>query len=100
MVVKSQPGNGTKVTATFELDNIDRPPLGDIANTLILMVSANPNIEFYFRYIYQENEYVFDTIEVKEILDGLPINDASIIRMLTSMVEANIDEIKVEKNYE
>lgn len=100
LVVKSQPGNGTKVTATFELDNIDRPPLGDIANTLILMVSANPNIEFYFRYIYQENEYVFDTIEVKEILDGLPINDASIIRMLTSMVEANIDEIKVEKNYE
>ena len=96
LVVKSQPGKGTAVTATFELDNIDRPPLGNIANALILMVSANPNIDFFFRYIYQESEYIFDTVEVKEVLDGLPINDASVIRMLTSMIEANIQDLNVE----
>lgn len=101
LVVTSQLGKGTKVTATFELNNIDCPPLGDIANTLILMVSANPNIEFFFRYVFEESEYVFDTVEVKEILEGLPINAPSVIRMLTNMVDANIKEIKVEgENYE
>jgi len=96
LVVTSQPGKGTKVIATFELNNIDCPPLGDIANSLILMVSANPNVNFFFRYIFEENVYVFDTIEIKEILDGLPINDPSVIRMLTSMVDANIQDMRVE----
>lgn len=98
LVVSSEPGKGTKVTATFELDNIDRPPLGDIANALVLMVSANPGIEFVFRYIHQESEYIFDTVEVKEVLEGLPINDVSVIRMLTSMVEANIQDMKAEND--
>jgi len=98
LVITSQPGKGTKVTATFEINNIDCPPLGDIANTLILMVSANPNINFFFRYIYEESEYVFDTIEIKEILDGLPINDPSVIRTLTSMVDANIQDMKLERD--
>ena len=96
LVVTSQPGKGTKVIATFELNNIDCPPLGDIANSLILMVSANPNVNFFFRYIFEENVYVFDTVEIKEILDGLPINDPSVIRMLTSMVDANIQDMRVE----
>lgn len=99
LVVKSQLGIGTKVTATFKLNNIDCPPLGDIANSLILMVSANPSIDFLFRYLYEENEYLFDTVEVKEILEGLPINDPSVIRMLTSMVDTNIQDIKKENDY-
>ena len=38
--VESELGKGTTVTAWFELGNIDRPPLGDVANSFVLMVSA------------------------------------------------------------
>lgn len=96
LVVTSELGKGTKVTATFKLNNIDCPPLGDIANSFVLMVSANPNIDFLFKYIIDQSEYVFDTVEVKEILDRLPINSPAVIRMLTEMIDANIEDLKRE----
>ncbi len=96
LIVLSEPGVGTKVTATFKYSHIDRPPLGDLANSFILMVSANPEIDFYFSYIYNGNEYHFDSVEVKEVLEGLPVNEPSVIRMLTGMVDENIKEIKEE----
>ncbi len=94
LVVESQPGNGTTVRATFRLDHIDRPPLGDVANSFILMVSSNPGIEFLFRYLYNDNEYIFNTVEVKDILEGIPLNDPAVIRMLTAMIQDNIDDLK------
>ncbi|HBZ24936.1 MAG TPA: ATP-binding protein [Rikenellaceae bacterium] len=96
LIVLSEPGVGTKVTATFKHSHIDRPPLGDLANSFILMVSANPERDFYFKYIYNGTEYHFDSVEVKEVLEGLPVNEPSVIRMLTGMVDENIKEIKEE----
>lgn len=92
--IESQPGVGTTVTAYFQYSNIDRPPLGDVANAFILTVSSNPDVEFLLRYEVDGNEYIFDTVEVKEVLEGLPINDASIIRTLTDMVRENIKDLK------
>jgi hypothetical protein len=37
---------GTAVTATMGLTNVDRPPLGDLATTLVTMAATNPDIEF------------------------------------------------------
>ncbi len=37
---------GTAVTATMGLINVDRPPLGDVATTLIAMAATNPEIDF------------------------------------------------------
>ncbi len=93
--VVSIEGEGTRVTARFRHSHIDRPPLGDIANAFILMVSANPFVEFLFTYRYNTKEYIFDTVEVKEILDGLPVNDPKIIKILTEMIKSNIEELKI-----
>ena len=94
LVVESEPGRGTTVAATFGWSNIDRPPLGDIANSFILMVSANPELDFVFDYIYNGREYRFDTVEVKEALDGLPLNNPQVIMMLEGMVKENISDLK------
>ena len=88
--ISSAPGQGTTISATFRYDHIDRPPLGDVANAVILMVSANPHIDFLFDYRHNTQSYIFDTREVKEALDGLPLNDVQIMRMLTEMIEENM----------
>jgi len=92
LIVESAVGVGTKVTATFVHDNIDRPPLGDVANSFILMVSANPQLDFILKYVYNGEEYIFDTVEIKEVLDGMPLNNPSVIKMLTEMVRNNIQQ--------
>lgn len=100
LVIESEEGKGTIVTATFQLSHIDRPPMGDIANILIILVSSNPNLEFWFRYIYDNEEYIFDTVEVKEALDGMAVNNPQIIKYLTELVEENIFLIKKEEKNE
>ena len=93
LVIESEVGKGTTVTATFGHRHIDRPSLGDTANAVILLVSANPEIDFVYEHLHNENNYVFDTREVKEALDGLPLNDVHIIKMLTEMIQENLKEI-------
>ncbi|MEG2318636.1 MAG: ATP-binding protein [Rikenellaceae bacterium] len=92
--VESEVGIGTTVKAIFGYSNIDRPPLGNVANAFILMVSCNPNIRFELKYIYNGNEYIFDSFEVKDILGDMPLSDAGVIKMLTEMIEENIKELK------
>ena len=93
--VESEPGKGTTVTAWFELGNIDRPPLGDVANSFVLMVSANPQIHFTLSYVVNENEYTFDSVEVAEVLGDIELSDVRVIRILEEMIRENIKELKM-----
>ena len=92
--ISSEPGKGSVVKAWFGHSNIDRPPLGNVANSFVLMVSANPDIHFVFRYIFNDNDYVFDSVEVAEVLGEIPLNDVRVIKMLEEMIKENIAELK------
>ena len=41
----------------------------------------------------EKGEYTFDTNEVKEILEGVPLNDPEIVIALRQMIRENIKEI-------
>jgi Histidine kinase-, DNA gyrase B-, and HSP90-like ATPase len=86
---------GTTIQATFQHDHIDRPPLGDIAGTIVLLVAANPDVDFKYVHCVNNNKYEFDTHEVKEILDDVRINDPKIRGMLKEMITENLSEIYV-----
>lgn len=68
--IASEPGIGTVVTAVFGLSHIDRMPLGDINSTIYTLVVFNENIQFIYTYGYNEQEFVLDTRELREILGG------------------------------
>jgi signal transduction histidine kinase len=38
--------NGVRVEAFMQLSNVDRPPLGDVATTIIVTTVTNPGVEF------------------------------------------------------
>lgn len=86
----SKPGKGTEVIAIFGLSNIDRPPLGDIAGVIVLTAASNPEIRFVFHFKNEFTDYLFDTVEINEVLDGVPINNPDIVLYLRSMVDQNI----------
>jgi signal transduction histidine kinase len=58
--IESQPKLGTKVCATFQLNHIDRQPLGDIIQSLRLLIVTHPEIRFIFKHKIGEEEYYFD----------------------------------------
>lgn len=88
--IQSEKGKGTTVTAVFGLTHLDRPPMGDLAGTVVLTVSAYPDIHFVFHYKTDEIDYTFDTDEVNEALDGMSIQDPEIVQYLIEMVRENI----------
>lgn len=93
MTIQSEPGKGTVVDVVFSHSNIDRPALGDIAGTLILLVSGNPDMDFVYRHTTPKGEYLFDTKEVKEVLDEVSVTDPQIIRYLKELINENLNTI-------
>lgn len=92
--IESEPGKGTEVTAVFGYSNIDRPPLGDVANALMLLVSSNPDLDFLFTYRYDGEVYLFNTADVREIFGEDALENLTIIRNLEKMIKDNMREIR------
>jgi anti-sigma regulatory factor (Ser/Thr protein kinase) len=88
VTLQSEPGKGTSLTASFELNNIDRKPMGDIATTLITLIATHPEIDYYYHHIRNEQEFSFDTREIKTVLSEVPINAPEVIRYLREQITA------------
>ena len=89
----SKESEGTQLEVVFSHSNIDRPVLGNIAETMMLLVGANPEIDFLYKHTTSEGEYVFDTKEVKEVLEGVSLSDPNILVYLKEMINENINTI-------
>ncbi len=89
----SKESEGTQLEVIFSHSNIDRPVLGNIAETMMLLVGANPEIDFLYKHTTQEGEYVFDTKEVKEVLEGVSLSDPNILVYLKEMINENVSAI-------
>lgn len=93
--IRSEVGKGTVVKAEFSLSNLDRPPLGDIAGTIVLLAAANLKIHFIYRHVTENGKFCFDTTEVNEMLEGMPISEPGVIRFLKEMIKENLQEINI-----
>ena len=94
--LSSAVGKGTCVKAVFGFSHLDRPPLGDMAGTFVLMAAANPKVRFSYHHVTDSGEYRLDTAEVNEMLDGMPISEPEVIRFIKSLIRENLLEIKSE----
>ncbi len=81
---------GTTVKVTFGLSHLDRPPLGDVAGTIVMTASAHPDLHFIYTYKTPSIDFTFDTEEIKEVLDGVSIQDPQIVQYLIEFVRENM----------
>ena len=93
--ISSQPGKGTKLTASFLLHHWDRPPLGDMAGTLIVLIAGNPDVDFIFCYQKGETKYTFDTMMIKKQLQDVPIWAPTVLAFLEEDIRKGISEFEI-----
>jgi hypothetical protein len=86
--VKSKIGEGTSIKATFQYNHIDRRPLGDIGQTMIILIMSNPDIDFLYEHKKNDKSYTLDTAEMKKELDGIPINNPEVIKIIKNDISA------------
>lgn len=91
--IESEPGRGTTVTAVYEIDNIDRKPLGDVGETMAISIMGNPELEYNLLLSNDDEEYVFRTEDVRKQIGDLPINDTVIIGYLKEMISEQVNRI-------
>jgi len=70
--VTSEPGKGTEVRARMVLDHIDRPPLGDINETLKMVIAINPGVIFDIAYTVDDETETFSTRDDSQGNGGVP----------------------------
>lgn len=94
LILKSEENLGTEVYVEMEHKNIDRPPLGSIEDTIISIISGEGN-NIDVKYIHNVNgkEFIFDTIEIKKIINGMDITSPEIIIWLKDYIKENIREL-------
>jgi len=86
----SEPGKGTEIRVLFHTSHPDLPPLGNIKDTILVLIVANPDVDFLFTYTDNGKQFVIDTKEIKELLGGVPINHPEVISFLTKYLDEHL----------
>lgn len=92
--ITSEVGVGTTLTVTFEYDNIDRAPIGDMAGTMQTLISGSPTIDFIYRHIKNTKEFVLDTRELKQVLGDVPLDTPDVLLWIDGYVNEGLCELK------
>lgn len=87
---------GTVISAIFEHNHIDRAPLGDIAETLIILILNERKIDVYYEHIFNNNKYIFDTREIRKVLHDIPFTDYSVIMWIKDNIKNGIKNLQKE----
>ena len=92
--IESTPGVGTKLTAALDTSSIDCLPLGDLPGTMTTLVTMNPERpEFVLHCRSQQGEMQFDTREIRQALQGVPLNEPEIAAWMLESLREEIEPI-------
>ena len=96
--LESKPGVGTTLTAVFGFSSIDRQPLGDMAETMLGMVTSYENVDFLYLHKVNEKEFSFDTREIKKILGDVSLKEPEVYMWLSGYLKEGEAELTSKEN--
>lgn len=95
--LKSESGKGTTVKAIFGLRHIDRPVMGDLVGTLILLICSQGEADYVFKHQTPSGEFELDTREIKQTLENVPISHPDVRNFLREMIQENLEQIQISE---
>jgi hypothetical protein len=90
----SAKGKGTNLKVTFELNHIDRQPLGDIVGTLIILIAGNSFVDFLYKHMHNDRQFSLDTRTIRKEIDDLPMNHPEILKYIRDVIDDGLGEIQ------
>ena len=88
--ITSQVGVGTTLFVQFQRSHIDRMPLGDLADTFLHLLIANPSIHWLFCYQMDDQSFELDDAPIKAELEGISLTEPAILNYLRVTIETGI----------
>ena len=91
--IESQVGVGTTIKAVFDTTNIDYTPLGEVWDTVAILIQMNETIDFVYTVRKDGEEFVCDTRQLREIMEGMPLSDLNVVQWIKEFIRENQTEI-------
>jgi len=92
--IDSKKGKGTYIEAKFKHSHIDRVPLGNIPDTMIVLINSDINIDFIYKHLKNDKQYILDTKEIKEVLGEVPINSIEVLDWIKINIIEGIKDLE------
>lgn len=89
----SQKNKGTRVVANFQGSNIDRPPFGDVANTIFLLFLTDKNLEIIYNHRFKNNSFKVKKTEIEQLFYPLSLQNRKVREGIISYVNNNLKEL-------
>ena len=90
--IESQVGVGTALHLSFRLSNIDLPPMGNLAETMLTLVNGAPEKpEFLLEYAVDGDSFEFDTRQIRQALGGVPLDTPEVLGWMRDYLQEGIE---------
>jgi anti-sigma regulatory factor (Ser/Thr protein kinase) len=93
--IQSVVGEGTEIRADFRLSSIDRAPLGDMAETMALLIVCNPEVNFKYQHARGKDKFVCSTNMLVGILGDIPVGSPSAVPVIRAVMKEGLEHIQV-----
>ena len=91
-VTDELPGE-TAVTARFNTEHIDFPPLGDVISTVVTLVQGHPELDFLFKHTLASGEIILDTRVLRDILEEVPLSTPEVLVWIGDSLREQYSEL-------
>ena len=92
--IVSTENKGTIVFAKFKRSHIDLPPIGNIEDTLLSLLTLTDSIDFKFVYRKNKKNFIFDTRKVKKFIEGVPVTHLEVIGVLKKYIRDGLRSVE------
>jgi hypothetical protein len=91
--IDSVPGQGTTVEAMYRHSHLDRPPLGNMVETIKSILVANPELHFTYHHSINKRTFSISSLELHDILDDVPLSHPDVLGWLHDYLTVNITNL-------
>lgn len=92
--IESKKGIGTKVFFSVNKNHIDALPLGNLGETLWILMTVYEGVDIVFTYEREGNRIKIDSRELMEVFNGMNLGDSKISGYVKQFIKENLNSIK------
>lgn len=79
---------GTTLRATFDTNSIDFTPLGDVTDTMVVLIQGHPEIDYLYQHSAPQGTVRLDTKEIRAVLgDEISLSEFEVLEWIRSSLE-------------
>jgi chemotaxis protein histidine kinase CheA len=95
--IESESGKGTRVTAIFAFNHLDRPIIGDLVGTLLILICSSGETDYVIKHQTAAGTFDLDTRDVRQMLEDVPLNHPEVRQFLKEMLHENLEQIQISE---